>query len=77
MSATDYPAMTGRIEPDIITSVDQETANASIAISLRRLADTLTWLEARLTPVAIFDAYMSVQAMVEAHKANINKDAQP
>lgn len=75
-SHDDYFAMLGRIECDI-TQIDQATANASIAVSLRRIADVMERFEAYVDPAAIFDVLMSVQAMVEAYKANINQDARP
>lgn len=59
MSATD-----DRLEPDV-AAIDQRRADASLAISLKRIADTLDRLEHMLTPGEIVKAILAMQPAFE------------
>ena len=70
-----YAATIARVEPDIVT-IDAGAANASIAISLKRIADVLDRVEAKLTAPALFEIAKAVKALVEAEDLNSNQDIQ-
>ncbi len=53
------------------------SADASVAISLKRIADVLERIEARLTPAELFATARAVQAMAEADDATLNQEFPP
>ncbi len=64
MGHNPYLETQARIEPDV-ARMDGSVAGGSMAVSLKRIADTLERLEANLTAPALFEMAKALQLMVE------------
>ncbi len=60
-----YLATVGRLEPDIMP-IDAAGGWASVAISLKRIADLLERIEAKLTAPALYEIGKAVQSLADA-----------
>lgn len=60
-----YLATVARLEPDI-TAIDAAGGWASIAISLKRIADAIERIEARLAPAALYETVKAMQILADA-----------
>jgi hypothetical protein len=63
--ADSYLATVARLEPDIMP-IDAAGGWASIAISLKRIADAMERFEAKLTAPALFEIVKAMQTLADA-----------
>lgn len=71
-----YVRLREQMEPDTEMVPPQSISICSIAVSLKRIANVLERVEARLTPAALFEIAKDLRALIEADDNNSNQDIQ-